>query len=109
VIYHIYKTFVDDRSVKIHYPFLSRLPQRLRYELCRVLKPLAAVRGDVIYTEGEYGDEMYLVANGQCVAYKWTGDVTDHKRKLDERNQSIYATGQIQVRARREQFGQTDR
>lgn len=96
VIYHIYKTFVDDHSVKMHYPFLSRLPERLRYELCRVLKPLAAVRGDVIYAEGEYGDEMYLVANGQCVAYKWTGDVADHKRKLHERNQTIYATGQIE-------------
>lgn len=95
VIHHIYKTIVDNRSVKANYPFLSRLPERLRYELCRVLRPLSMACGDVVYTEGEYGDEMYLVDTGQCVAYKWTGDASeDHKKKLNERKQTIYATGQ---------------
>lgn len=97
VIQHIYSTIVDNRLVQIHYPFLSRLPERLRYELCLVLKPLPAVRGDVIYTEGEYGDEMYLVDKGSCQAYKWTGDTKeDHKRKLEERNKTIYATGLLE-------------
>ena len=99
VIEHIYHPVVNNRAVKVNYPFLSRLPERLRYELCRTLRPLCAPRGDVIYSEGEYGDEMYLVDKGQCVAYKWTGDtMEDHKRKLDERKRTIYATptGQLQ-------------
>lgn len=80
VIYEMYANIVDSRLVQIHYPFLSRLAERLRYELCLVLKPLPAMRGDVIYSEGEYGDEMYLVDSGACQGYKWTGSATGAAR-----------------------------
>ena len=99
VIYGIYKNIVDNGLVQIHYPFLSRLPERLRYELCLVLKPLPAVCGDVIYTEGEYGDEMYLMDSGVCVAYKFTGDTSEGYKRLqvEERNRTIsgHATGML--------------
>lgn len=96
VIYHIHKNIVDNREVKNCYPFLSRLPERLRYELCRALKPVPAARGDVIYEEGAYGEEMYLMDTGQCAAYKWTGDTAeDNKQKLNERKKTVYAGVQL--------------
>jgi CRP-like cAMP-binding protein len=64
------QSIVVDKEVRVHYPFLSRLPTRLRYELCVALKPLRARRGELVYTEGEYGDEMYLVKKGACQSYK---------------------------------------
>ena len=82
VIAHIYASIVDKEQVKKRYPFLARLPERLRYELCVVLKPLPAWRGDIIYSEGEYSDEMYLMDKGTCQSY----------RKIGERHRSIYST-----------------
>jgi len=90
VIEHIYDAIVDDKKVKTRYPFLSRLPSRLRYELAQHLKPVPAQIGDVIYKEGDYGEEMYLVDAGSCRAYKKSAVNTV------KRTGHIYATTKVE-------------
>lgn len=38
-------------------PFIDMLNERLRHELCVLLQPLPARIGDVIISQGDYGDE----------------------------------------------------
>lgn len=92
VVEHIYAKMIDETEVKRNYPFLARLPTRLRYEIAQRLKPIPAQAGDLIYREGDYGEEMYFVDAGALYAYKHHGG----QQTSVHRAAGIYATAQAE-------------
>ena len=56
---HLYRKFL---SVV---PFFRGLPQEVLTTLCTIMEPMLAVHGQVIYTQGSSGTEMYMLLSGE--------------------------------------------
>lgn len=103
------KTFFDEQSVLLEFPptirkrmvkeiygrqvmeipFIAGLNERLKYELCVQLQPLPANWGDTIVSQGDHGDEMYILVSGMCSIFQETGA----KNRQAQRRKSIMGIG----------------
>lgn len=46
-------------------PLFTGLPTALLHSLCTIMEPMLAVHGQVIYTQGSSGTEMYMLLSGE--------------------------------------------
>ena len=90
-------------------PFIANLPERLRFELCVLLQPLPARFGDEILTQGDYGDEMYILVSGMCAVFKRDNSEGEPDR-LARRKQSVSGLNMNeQLRIGLEALGKTEK
>ena len=90
-------------------PFIENLNERLRFELCVLLQPLPARFGDEILTQGDYGDEMYILVSGMCAVFKRDQSAGESGR-LARRKQSVSGLNMNeQLRRSLEALGKTEK
>jgi CRP-like cAMP-binding protein len=53
------------RDQLLNVPMFQNLENNAIIALCRALKPFQAMRGDIIYSEGDVGSEMYILLSGE--------------------------------------------
>ena len=60
--------YLDEITVKNY--FFSRFPQEIRLKLLKISAPIEYNSGDIIFHEGEIGDDMYAIIRGSIVITK---------------------------------------